>query len=75
MLVPKAALRGDGESTFVWTVRNGQVGRSPVRVGEDFGDTVQITSGLDGGEALVVSGPENLREGMRVSRADQDLSP
>ncbi len=74
VLVPKAALRGEGESTFVWTVRNGQVGRSPVRVGEDFGDTVQITSGLDGGEALIISGPENLHDGMQVATADQPLS-
>jgi len=74
VLVHKAALRGEGESTFVWTVRNGQVGRSPVRVGEDFGDTVQITSGLDGGEALIISGPENLHDGMQVATADQPLS-
>jgi len=69
VLAPKAALRGEGESTFVWTVQGEQVKRMSVRTGEEFGDSVQITSGLDGGEALVVSGPENLHEGMRVKQA------
>ncbi len=69
VLVPKTTLRGEGENTFIWTVQSEQVRRVPVRVGEDFGDSVQITGGLDGGEALIVSGPENLREGMRVQKA------
>lgn len=69
VLAPKAALRGEGESTFVWTVQGEQVKRVSVQTGEDFGDSIQITSGLDGGEALIVSGPENLHEGMRVKQA------
>jgi len=69
VLVPKTTLRGEGENTFIWTVQSEQARRVPVRVGEDFGDSVQITGGLDGGEALIVSGPENLREGMRVQKA------
>ncbi len=68
VLAPKAALRGEGESTFVWTVQGEQVKRVSVRTGEDFGDSIQITSGLDGGEALIVSGPENLHEGMRAKQ-------
>lgn len=62
--VPKVAVRGSGEQVFVWTVRNEHATRVPVRVGEDFGDTLQIVSGLDGGEAVVLSGPEDLHEGM-----------
>jgi multidrug efflux pump subunit AcrA (membrane-fusion protein) len=68
VLASRAALRGEGENTFVWTVQGEQVKRVSVRAGEDFGDSVQITSGLDGGEALIVSGPDTLREGMRVKQ-------
>jgi len=68
VLVPKTALRGEGVNTFVWTVRNEQAWRVPVQIGEDFGDSVQITSGLEGGEALIVSNPENLQDGMRVNK-------
>jgi len=69
VLAPKTALRGEGENTFVWAVQGEQVRRVSVRTGEDFGDSVQITNGLDGGEALIVSSPENLHEGMRVKKA------
>jgi HlyD family secretion protein len=75
VLVPKAALRGEGGNPFVWTVRTEQVWRVPVRVGADFGEAVEITNWLDGGEALVVSGSETLGEGMRVTRAEQARAP
>jgi multidrug efflux pump subunit AcrA (membrane-fusion protein) len=70
-MMPKAAVRGTGEQTFVWTIRNEHIARVPVRVGESIGDTLQILSGLDGGETVVLSGPEDLREGMLVQVADQ----
>ena len=69
VLAPKTALRGEGVNTFVWTVQGEQARRVSVRTGEDFGESIQIISGLDGGEALIVSGPENLREGMQVKKA------
>jgi len=69
VLAPKTALRGEGANTFVWTVQGEQARRVSVRTGEDFGESIQIISGLDGGEALIVSGPENLREGMQVKKA------
>jgi RND family efflux transporter MFP subunit len=75
VLIPRAALRGDQESPFVWTVRSGQIWRIAVQVGKDFGDQVQISSGLDGGEALVVSESEDLREGIRVNVEEQNPSP
>jgi len=68
VLAPKTALRGEGGDTFVWTVQGEQVRRVAVQTGEDFGDSVQVTSGLDGGEAVIVSGPDNLHEGMRVKQ-------
>ncbi len=72
VLVSRAALRRNGGNAFVWTVRDGQVWRTLVQIGEDFGNKVEIMSGLDGGEALVVSGPENLREGMRVNTEEHN---
>ena len=71
VVAPKTAIRGSGEQSFVWVVRDKHVVRVPVRVGEDFGDTLQILNGLDGGEALVLSGPEDLHEGMPVRGAEQ----
>jgi len=74
VLAPLAALRREGEKAFVWTVRNDHAQRVPVQTGEDLGDMVHVTRGLDGGEALVVSGLENLREGIPVRTTDQSLA-
>jgi RND family efflux transporter MFP subunit len=71
IMVPKTAVRGTGEQAFVWAVRNEHIVRVPVRVDDNVGDTLQILSGLDGGEALVLSGPEDLREGMLVQVAEE----
>ena len=54
---------------FVWTVADGRTRRVPVTLGKDFGDQLQITKGLDGGEAVVVGTPGELREGQPVTVA------
>jgi len=64
--VPKSAVRGTGDHTFVWLVRNEHAAKVPIRVGEDFGETVQVLNGLDGGEAVIVAGSDTVFEGMRV---------
>lgn len=66
IVVPRIAIRGEGESVFVWLVKSGKAQRAPIRVGEDFGESVQVLTGLDGGEALIVAGPDNLAEGLSV---------
>ncbi|MBM4254747.1 MAG: efflux RND transporter periplasmic adaptor subunit [Deltaproteobacteria bacterium] len=73
VVIPKNAIRGSGEQTFVWLVRNQQIVKVSVRVGEAFGDTLQIQNGLDGGEALVLSGPGDLRDGMPVKVTEKPL--
>ncbi len=68
IVIPKAALQRDSNQTFVWIVRNDHVSQTSVQIGRDFGDTVQVTRGLEGGESLVVSGTDNLREGIQVNK-------
>ncbi len=64
--VPKSAVRGTGDSAFVWLVRHEHAAKVPVRIGEDFGETVQVLNGLDSGEAVIVAGADTVSEGMRV---------
>jgi RND family efflux transporter MFP subunit len=64
--VPKSAVRGTGDATFVWLVRGEQAVKVPVRTGEDFGETIQVLKGLDGGEAVIVAGSDHVVEGMQV---------
>jgi RND family efflux transporter MFP subunit len=69
ILVPRTALRGAPEQPFAWTVVEGHVRRTALQVGKDFGDQIHVTSGLTGGEAVVVGNPAPLHEGQAVTIA------
>jgi len=71
VLVPRAGVGDDGDTTFVWTVADGHVRRTPVVVGKDFGERVQVTSGLSGGEMVIIGNPQQLREGQPVKTASR----
>jgi RND family efflux transporter MFP subunit len=66
LLVPKAAVRTDGTQSIVFVVRDERVERRAVKVGVADGDQVEIVSGVNGGERVVVEGPATLADGARV---------
>ena len=67
VLAPRAALVERGQLTGVFTVdAKGVAHLRWVRVGEGFGDEVEIIAGLDGGETVVVSSEKPLAEGDKV---------
>jgi len=67
-LVPKAALRRDGERDVVYVVEDGRLQRRAVSVGAVQGAAVEILAGVDPGEQVVVSGPAQLEDGQRVTQ-------
>ena len=69
VLVPRTAIRDDRGTPFVWTVTDGRAHRTPVTVGRDFGDRVQVTTGLQGTETVVVGTPPPLRENQKLQIA------
>lgn len=74
VVAPRSAVRNAGERTFVWLLKNGRAQQATVSLGEDLGDSVEITNGLDGGEALIITGPEDLRDGMAVEVTNPNQS-
>jgi len=69
VLVPRTAVRDDRGTPFVWTVTDDRAHRTPVTVGRDFGDRVQVTTGLQGTETVVVGTPPPLRENQKLRTA------
>jgi RND family efflux transporter MFP subunit len=69
VLAPRAALRSDAEGAFAWVVSQGRVRRQAVTTAGDVGDRSIVTSGLSGGEALVVGEAEGLSDGASVEIA------
>jgi HlyD family secretion protein len=67
LLVPKAAVRSGGGRDVVFVVRDRRVERRAVTVGAAEGDQVEIVSGLNAGEQVVVEGPAAMNDGDKVT--------
>lgn len=69
--VPRAALQGAPGATFVWVVSDNAASKRPVLAGDAAGETVEVTSGLSGGEHVVIRGAESLTEDKQKVRVAQ----
>ena len=65
-LVPKAAVREGGGTSYVFVVKQDTVERRAVQVGGTDGDRLEVRAGLSGGDRVVVSPPDDLAEGRPI---------
>ena len=63
---PVDAVVNQGDETFVYVVEDDRARRRPVETGILDGSWVEIVSGLEAGETVIVTGQENLFDGARV---------
>jgi HlyD family secretion protein len=66
MSVPAAAIVRDGVQDTVWFVQDGRARRRTVTLGAQGEDAVQVLSGLQLGDEIVVSGADQVSEGKKV---------
>jgi len=66
LLVPKGAVRTDAGQSIVFVVRDDRAERRAVKGGVTEGDQIEIISGLNAGERIVVDGVGTLTDGARV---------
>jgi HlyD family secretion protein len=66
-LVPQAAVRKDGDASFVFVVRQNTVERRAVKTAGTDGDRLEVVAGLKGGDQVVISPPPELTEGMLIA--------
>jgi RND family efflux transporter MFP subunit len=69
LVVPHRAVRSDGGQDVVFVVRNGRAERVPVRLGAGDRDHLEIQSGLNAGDRIVVDAPGNLIDKTPVQEA------
>jgi HlyD family secretion protein len=67
VLVPKKAIVGSGSSSAVWLVRDGTANRVSITPGGEFQDGIEVKQGLSGGETVIISPADTLKNGQRVS--------
>ncbi|HUI73524.1 MAG TPA: efflux RND transporter periplasmic adaptor subunit [Candidatus Acidoferrum sp.] len=65
-IIPQSAVHTDGNTSYVFEVRDGKAERRAVSLGTQIGTDVEVIAGVDSGDQLVVRGPENLRDGQKV---------
>ena len=65
-LVPKAAIRTEGEQAYAFVVAGETAERRAVRIGGTDGDRLEVVAGLRPGEVVVVSPPATLSSGAAV---------
>jgi multidrug efflux pump subunit AcrA (membrane-fusion protein) len=68
--VPQAALVSDGDRRLVYLLQGGKAVRTAVKTGRQLGSQVEILEGLAGGEKLVVSPLDRMRDGARIRTKD-----
>ena len=69
VLIPRRAVRRDGDTDVVFVVNGDRVERRAVRLSSNEGEEATVLSGIGGGERVVVQGPSDLADGDRVELA------
>jgi membrane fusion protein (multidrug efflux system) len=70
LLIPEGALVPEQGRTFVFVVKNGVAMKREVTIGHRRPGEVQVTTGLDVGERVVVEGTQKIRDGAPVLELD-----
>jgi len=74
MMIPAAAVVVDTDgSSYVWRYdpASSQVSRATVTIGDMSAASIQVLSGLQGGDRIAISGAAHLLEGMKVRPLDE----
>jgi RND family efflux transporter MFP subunit len=64
--IPQAAVRSDNQSKYVFVVRDDRLERRAVTLGAARGSDVDVVAGLEPNAAVVIKGPDSLRDGQPV---------
>src|SRR5262245_39271881 len=66
LLVPEGAIVPEQGKTFVFVVKNGVASKREVTIGRRRPGEVQVTTGLEAGDRVVVEGTQKIRDGVQV---------
>jgi len=68
--LPVSAIVFNGKGLQIATVKDDRVTLVPVSLGRDYGNTVEVVSGLSGDEQVIVNPPDSLESGNEVRIAE-----
>lgn len=74
LMIPKGAIYSDTEGEYVYAAENGKAVRKPVEVGIYNSEDIEIRSGLNEGDKVIIAGENEITEGMdiKANMIDED---
>jgi membrane fusion protein (multidrug efflux system) len=69
VVVPVTSIIYENSSTKVFVVEGDRAKEKKIKIGNKYGENVEVTEGLQGGETLVIVGQRNLAEGVKLNVA------
>ncbi len=75
LLAPKRAIVYDGGDQFIFTVKDGLAKRLPLDAGFETADIIEIRSGLEEGDPVIILGQTGLKDEAPVKVVNPDLLP
>lgn len=66
LVVPKNAIMRQGNQAYVFVIKEGLAEKREVQIGMEGGEMIEVISGLETGEQVVVKGQAYLKEGQQV---------
>lgn len=73
IIIPASTVEMDEDGRFVWTVKNGKVGKTYITVGGYQNKGIEVTSGLEYGDVIIVQGAAKVSTGMSVTTVEQTI--
>ncbi|SRR5579875_59457 len=67
VLVAKKAVISEGQTSYVWTVRDGKAERIAIQRGGELEQGIEVRQGLSDGDLVIVDPPPGLTSGQRVT--------
>jgi len=76
IMIPGASLSRNkkGQAVVMLVDAESKVESRPIQSGQTIGDKVMVTSGLSGGEKLIVAGLQNIKPGLTVKAVEREAS-
>lgn len=70
--VPQTAIVYDDTSNYVYTIKNNIATKTNITIGNQVGDNMAISSGVDAGTQVISAGTNKVSDGSKVIIADED---
>ncbi|GAA4457518.1 efflux RND transporter periplasmic adaptor subunit [Nibrella saemangeumensis] len=64
--IPRSALVESVKNPYVYVVDGNVAKQRPIKIGREFGDSIEVLSGLTAGEQVITTGQINLTDGAQV---------